>query len=111
MGAILQGVSGLATPDCPDCTYYQVLGGRALGGLGLGFLLVSVPTYLSELSPPAYRGIGVNIFQLMVNVGILICDILVGTWLDAEDYNWRILISLQAIPGILLMIGVAVVSV
>ncbi len=62
---------------------------RVIGGLAIGGASVLSPMYISEISPPAYRGRLALTFQLSIVVGILIAfasDLLL---LDTGPDNWR----------------------
>ncbi|KAL5604879.1 hypothetical protein BROUX41_001790 [Berkeleyomyces rouxiae] len=49
--------------------------GRLIGGLGAGSSTVIVPLYVSEVAPPASRGLFGTSTQVMINVGILITQV------------------------------------
>jgi sugar porter (SP) family MFS transporter len=71
---------------------------RLLGGLGLGFMLTTVPVYLSELSPPQFRGAAVACFQVANNTGILLCAAF-NVWAADHFNGWRYALGLQAGPA------------
>ena len=45
---------------------------RFIGGLGIGISTVAAPLYISEISPPAYRGRLAGMFQFNIVFGILV---------------------------------------
>ena len=45
---------------------------RFVGGLGIGISTVAAPLYISEISPPAYRGRLAGMFQFNIVFGILV---------------------------------------
>ena len=47
--------------------------GRCLNGLGVGFINTAIPTYISEISPPAQRG------RIVGSHGFIICVSYVST--------------------------------
>jgi len=49
---------------------------RLLGGLGIGFASTVSPMYISEVSPPAWRGRLVSINQLTIVIGILCAQVM-----------------------------------
>lgn len=55
--------------------------GRAFGGLAMGMTFVSVPNYVSEISPSNFRGFLSSFLQISVNVGILLAYFM-GRYLD-----------------------------
>ncbi|KAJ1023229.1 hypothetical protein NDA16_003382 [Ustilago loliicola] len=62
------GVNGTHHPG----NYNQLLAGRFIAGLGVGFTPVVAPVYLSEIAPKAIRGLCVCIFSGSVYIGILL---------------------------------------
>jgi len=72
--------------------------GRLLGGLGMGFMLTTVPVYVSELSPPQLRGAAVTCFQVAVNLGIQLCAGF-NVWASQHFNGWRYTLALQAVPA------------
>ncbi|KAJ9365700.1 general substrate transporter [Paecilomyces variotii] len=76
--------------------------GRVLSGIGVGGFVAVIPTYISELSPPAIRGRMTGFFETFYQVGSL-----VGFWInygiernvDTErSLAWRIPMGVQLIP-------------
>ena len=106
-GALIQALAGYAG----GAGVATVLAGRAVAGLGNGALCSQGPVYLTELAPPAWRGVAVTLFQFFITIGIWICVTLntfaltSGSGTQSEwdpDYTspawgWRLSISLQAI--------------
>lgn len=72
---------------------WMVLLGRFISGLGLGLSSVSVPLYISEISPPKNRGAFVSINQLAITIGILLGYILDYSFASHE--SWRAMIGFQ----------------
>ncbi|MCP4784689.1 MAG: sugar porter family MFS transporter [Fuerstiella sp.] len=62
---------------------------RIVGGVGVGMASVLGPMYISELSPPKWRGRLVAFYQLSIVLGILL----------AYLSNWMIVSYAQAHPG------------
>ncbi|GLA99223.1 hypothetical protein AtubIFM61612_010679 [Aspergillus tubingensis] len=80
----------------------MMYGGRVLSGVGVGGFVAVIPTYISELSPPAVRGRMTGCFETFYNFGSL-----VGFWINFGivrhiDTNrslaWRIPMGVQLIP-------------
>lgn len=61
--------------------------GRLIAGLGAGASTVIVPIYISEVAPPAERGMFGAMTQVSINVGILLSQTL-GYFLS-HDSAWR----------------------
>ena len=62
------GVHGTHQPG----NYHQLLAGRFIAGIGVGFTPVVAPVYLAEIAPKAIRGLCVCIFSGSVYIGILL---------------------------------------
>lgn len=50
----------------------QILAGRAIAGIGIGFTPVSSPVYLSEITPSPIRGLAVLWYAGSVYIGIVL---------------------------------------
>ncbi|KAI0499675.1 hypothetical protein KFK09_017883 [Dendrobium nobile] len=86
---------------------YMLITARILLGVGIGFTNQSIPLYLSEMSPPKYRGALTGGFDICVSFGILVANLVnYGTQKIKAGWGWRISLSLAAIPAVLLFIGV-----
>jgi len=97
-GAMWQTFAGFTQPGCGDCLYRDMLLGRLVGGIGLGFMLTTVPVFVSEMAPAQLRGMINSSFQFAVNVGILVCA-LFESLVEGERNGWRYTLALQAIPA------------
>jgi len=69
ISALLFASSGILT-SLPD-TYPLILAGRIIGGLGIGIASMLSPLFISEFSPPDYRGRMVTLYQLAITIGIV----------------------------------------
>ncbi|UQN28537.1 sugar porter family MFS transporter [Brachybacterium kimchii] len=78
--------------------------GRSVLGLGIGFVSVNIPIYLSELSPAGTRGRVVSLVQFMNAFGILLSYI--ANFALSASGAWRIMLALAVIPAVLLFVGV-----
>jgi len=81
--------------------------GRFISGLGAGAAVVVVPIYISEVAPPGEKGFFGAFTQIMVNVGISIALVL-GYFLSFAQ-NWRIILGVGGMLGILLLAGLFLV--
>ncbi|KAF9698914.1 hypothetical protein EKO04_003340 [Ascochyta lentis] len=77
--------------------------GRAIGGFGVGFLVMIVPLYQAEISHPSIRGRVTGLQQLMLGIGAV-----TATWLthgtntsisNTDNNQWRIPLGIQVIPA------------
>ncbi|HEX3753335.1 MAG TPA: sugar porter family MFS transporter [Streptosporangiaceae bacterium] len=82
---------------------WTLLAGRLVMGLAIGALSVSVPIYLSEITPPATRGALSGLNQLMISTGILVAY-LVDLGLSSA-HAWRPMFGLAVVPAAALLAG------
>ncbi|KAK9312487.1 general substrate transporter [Lipomyces starkeyi] len=97
IGAVIQAAS---------YSVVQITVGRVILGLGVGACAAGVPLYLSEIAPADIRGRLIGIEQMVLCFGEL-----VAFWtnygfnyLESEHW-WRIPISIQILPAIILGVG------
>ena len=73
---------------------------RFIGGLAVGGASVLSPAYISEISPPAYRGRLTMTFQLAIVIGILAAFFSDYLLLNTGENNWRWMFLSQCIPAL-----------
>jgi sugar porter (SP) family MFS transporter len=77
---------------------------RIMAGLAIGASTVLAPVYMTEISPPRWRGAMVGMFQFNITFGILVAylsNYLIGTLqLGADEWRWKF--SIAFFPGIIL---------
>jgi SP family arabinose:H+ symporter-like MFS transporter len=73
---------------------------RFIGGLGIGISTVAAPLYISEISPPAYRGRLAGMFQFNIVFGIVIAFLsnAIIARLGGEN-AWRWMLGIAALPS------------
>ncbi len=74
---------------------------RFIGGLGIGISTVAAPLYISEISPPAYRGRLAGMFQFNIVFGILVAFGSNYLLQGAGDNAWRWMLGIAAFPSVL----------
>jgi SP family galactose:H+ symporter-like MFS transporter len=79
-----------------------LVAGRFVVGVGVGVAAVAAPLYASEMAPAAWRGRLVSAYQLAITIGIFLAYLINGAL--AAGPNWRLMLGLSAVPGILLVI-------
>jgi MFS family permease len=85
-----------------------VLGlGRLFSGIGAGAATVVVPLYISEISPPKYRGLFGTMTQVSINVGILLTQTL-GYFLS-HGAAWRYILGAGVAVAAVQAIGLLLV--
>ncbi len=109
--AVLFLISAVISALAPD--YPTLVAARMLGGLGVGAALIIAPMFIAEISPPDIRGRMVSFNQLNIVIGISVAffsNYLIlslgqsdAAWTQAlrlEDWNWRWMLGVEAIPAL-----------
>jgi sugar porter (SP) family MFS transporter len=86
----------------------QLIAARFVLGLSVGTASFVSPMYLAELSPKRIRGGLVSFNQLMIVSGILAAYIVNFGLKGIGADNWRWMLGLGAVPGLMLAVGMAV---
>ncbi|KAI8378679.1 general substrate transporter [Choanephora cucurbitarum] len=76
--------------------------GRIFVGAGSGFMTCVIGIYVSEISPPKYRGALTSLLQLFTTLGILIIEC-ISIGLNSA-IGWRIVVIITVVPTILQML-------
>jgi sugar porter (SP) family MFS transporter len=74
---------------------------RFIGGLGIGISTVAAPLYISEISPPAYRGRLAGMFQFNIVFGIVVAFASNFLLKDVGEDAWRWMLGVAAFPSVL----------
>ncbi|QQE78217.1 sugar porter family MFS transporter [Alicyclobacillus sp. SO9] len=100
LGSILSGIS-------PHNGQYYLIAVRILLGLAVGAASALVPAYMSEMAPAGVRGRLSGINQTMIVSGMLLSYV-VDFLLKGlpETLAWRLMLSLAAVPALILFAGV-----
>ena len=80
---------------------YGFLIARLLGGVGIGMSTVAAPLYISEISPPRYRGRLAGMFQFNIVFGILIAYLSNALLAGIGDSAWRWMLGVAALPSLI----------
>jgi sugar porter (SP) family MFS transporter len=75
---------------------------RFIGGLGIGISTVSAPLYISEISPPRYRGRLAGLFQFNIVFGIVIAflsNAVIARLIDNDAWRW--MLGVAALPSVI----------
>src|SRR5689334_11132527 len=92
---------------------------RIVGGLGIGVASMICPLYISEISPPAFRGRMVALYQLAITIGIVAAYFSNSVLLKLSFHQnisgffnyiivqnpWRAMIGCGLIPSLIFLIG------
>ena len=104
--AVIFFVGTLGCVFAPDewvLVLFRFVLGTAVGGAS-----VTVPTYLSEVSPAERRGGLVTRNELMIVTGQLlayIANAVIGAIWEDVDGIWRVMLAIAALPAIVLFVG------
>lgn len=95
--------------DLPSLIVFRFIGGLAVGGSS-----VVSPMYITEITPPARRGLLVAVSQLNIVAGILaalVSNYLIATTLGlAPEANaWRWMFGAVALPALLFLVSVLLI--
>nr|KIR45776.1 hypothetical protein I312_05138 [Cryptococcus bacillisporus CA1280] len=91
-----------------------LMGGRVVGGFGVGACSTLAPLYTSENVPRAVRGRLTACYQLFIQVGLLI-----SFWINygmsinypsTKAGQWQVSLALQILPGVILILGMFFLS-
>ncbi|CAN8072431.1 unnamed protein product [Agarophyton chilense] len=86
-------------------TLYQLLLFRFVAGLGYAVANVTCTLYTAEIAPPEIRGVLVNLYQLLITLGIFSAQAVNAlTW---EHSHWSLPIWIAAIPAAIMLLLVA----
>ena len=100
LGSILSGIA-------PHNGQYYLISVRILLGLAVGAASALVPAYMSEMAPARLRGRLSGINQTMIVSGMLLSYVVDFLLKDMpETLAWRLMLSLAAVPAIILFLGV-----
>ncbi|KAJ4424508.1 hypothetical protein N0V82_000832 [Gnomoniopsis sp. IMI 355080] len=85
-------------------TIEWLYGGRAIAGLGVGFLVMIIPIYQGEIAHPSIRGRVTALQQFMLGIGSFVAGWLsYGTYSINNTGAFRIPLAIQLIPAAVLV--------
>ncbi|ETS78546.1 hypothetical protein PFICI_10608 [Pestalotiopsis fici W106-1] len=106
MAAVVIFIIGSAI-QTGSMNYSTLLGGRFVGGIGVGMLAMVAPLYISELAPPEIRGTLLVLQELSIVTAIVVAFYTTyGTRFIASDWSWRLPFLIQMAPALFLGAGV-----
>ncbi len=106
LSAALFIIGGCILAVCDS--YTTLLIGRFISGLAVGITSLAAPLYISEISPPRYRGMFVSSYQLAITFGILL-SFFVNYCFSASG-SWRWMFAIGILPALLQMIALFFVA-
>lgn len=81
--------------------------GRLVLGIAIGFASITVPLYISEISPAKMRGALVSLNQLMIAFGgkvSYLSDFIIAN--DSDPFSWRWMFIVGVFPAVIMLIGI-----
>jgi len=91
--------SAIGSALAPEIYSFMIF--RFIGGLGVGISTVAAPMFISEISPPKYRGRLTGMFQFNIVFGILIAFLSNSLLGGAGENAWRWMLGVEAFPALL----------
>ena len=86
--------------------YKLMVAGRAIAGIGVGFVSAIIILYMSEISPKKVRGAIVSGYQFCITLGLLLASCVdYGTQNRGDTGSYRIPIAIQMLWAIILATG------
>ncbi len=79
---------------------YSFIIARVLGGLGIGASTIAAPLYISEIAPPARRGLLTGMFQFNIVFGILVAFLSNALLAGTGENAWRWMLGVAAVPSL-----------
>jgi len=95
VGLFLSGIGMLIAMQAPSITVLVI--GRVVTGIGVGGILASLNTLVSEYAGPKYRSLAVAIFQLGFPTGAFLSGYLAAWILDVS--TWRYVFAFGALTS------------
>ncbi len=118
--AVLYAISAIGSALAPSFLFLVIA--RMIGGFGVGASLIIAPMYIAEIAPAEMRGRMVSFNQLNIVLGISVAfftNYLILQWgqseaswaqaLKFDEYNWRWMLGLEALPAVLYFFGLFLV--
>ena len=96
--AVLFILTAIGTGLAPNFSIFIL--SRIVGGIAIGGASVLSPIYISEISPPEFRGRLGSVFQLAIVVGILLAFASDLAFLNTGVNNWRYMFLAGAAPAL-----------
>lgn len=116
VASVLYAISAIGSALAPSFLFLVIA--RMIGGLGVGASLIIAPMYIAEIAPSEMRGQMVSFNQLNIVLGISVAfftnylilqlgqsEAELAQALKFDEYNWRWMLGLEALPAVLYFVG------
>lgn len=102
LGAVIFLLGGALQTGAQTIDYLYA--GRAIAGLGVGFLTMIIPVYQSEIAHPSIRGRVTALQQFMLGIGAFVAGwVSWGCFINlTNEGQWRIPLGIQILPALAL---------
>lgn len=85
-------------------SYFELVCGRLVVGLGIGLASLSTPVYIAEAAPSHLRGSLVTLNTLFITCGQVVAGVVDGLF-SSTPAGWRYMLGLSGLPSVLMVIG------
>lgn len=85
-------------------TVEELVGGRVVVGLAIGFASHTTPMYLGEVAPPHVRGRIVAAFNIFIVAGQVLASVMDGVFFYLDD-GWRYMLGCAAVLSVIQFFG------
>lgn len=87
-------------------SYWVLVAGRMMCGVGVGLGISCVSMYVSEIAPASQRGMFGSLEEFFINTGILL-GFFANVALQADPNSWRWMLGLGTVPPLIALGGLA----
>uniref|UniRef100_A0A830BJE5 Polyol transporter 5 n=1 Tax=Phtheirospermum japonicum TaxID=374723 RepID=A0A830BJE5_9LAMI len=90
-------------------SYWVLMAGRFVAGLGVGYALMIAPVYAAEVAPASSRGFLTSFPEVFINFGVLLGYL--SNYAFAKfslKLGWRLMLGVGALPAIFIALGVLI---
>ncbi|OAQ74265.1 MFS hexose transporter [Pochonia chlamydosporia 170] len=105
VGCVIMIIGSCISAFCNG--YGMYIGGRFILGFGNSLAQICSPMLLTEICHPQHRGPLTTVYNCLWNLGSLIVSVVGwGTASITNDWSWRSITFIQAVPSILQLVGI-----
>lgn len=91
-------------------SFYILIIGRLMAGIGIGFGVMIAPVYVAEISPSTSRGSLTSFPEIFVNIGILLGYISNYAFSGLSRHiGWRVMLGSSILPSIFIALALFII--